>query len=47
MLGAISKMRAGKRAGRLEPRALKRRTKQSDLLNVPRKVAQLNLRKIA
>jgi hypothetical protein len=47
MLQAISQMTVGKRGGRIEPRAIKRRTRQYDLLNRPRKELQKNLKKNA
>ena len=43
MLAAIAYDRVGDRPGRVEPRAKKRRPKQYDLLNCPRKEARKRL----
>lgn len=43
MLDQISEIRVGDRPGRIEPRAIKRRPRQYDLLTVPRAVARAAL----
>jgi hypothetical protein len=44
LLALIAQRRVGNRAGRVEPRAVKRRPKSYPLLTVPREVARANIR---